>query len=157
MMGRITDYDFSNMIERAKHNQDTEAIMKIFALMEKQKAIEAAEAAAYQPTPYNEPQKLSWDHDEYRNKKSVTINVQIMVENLLGGPNPNRDIQVRLEKYGDKFYSNGSEGDGLAFVVVNICDLKTANIITLRETYIKFPSPEFLTKLELLRVGDATV
>lgn len=152
------DYELNQMLQAAKSQHDIDNMMKIYQLMEKQAAMEAAQANTPMPPPYPpEPQKLSWEMDEYRNKKSVTINVQIMVENLLGGADPNRDVQVRLEKYGDKFHQGMD--DQLAFVVVNICDIKTGNIITLRETYGKFPSPEFLTKLELLRVGkaDATV
>src|SRR3990172_5578067 len=104
MMSRLSEYEFNSLMDSAKHSRDPNAIMKIYELIEKQKAIEAAETQAYVQPPYIEPQKLSWEMDEYRNKKSVTINVQIMVENLLGGPNPNRDVQVRLEKYGDKFH-----------------------------------------------------
>lgn len=151
----LQDYDIQRIMDTAKHQADPNAMVKALELWEKHKAIQAAENQMQfpMPPPYREPEKFSWEQDEYRNKKSVTINVQIMVENLLGGRDPNKDVQVRLEKYGDKFYSGGSGEDNLAFVVVNICDIKTGNIITLRETYAKFPSPEFLTKLELLRVG----
>lgn len=158
MMTRLTDYEFNTLMNNAKHQNDPDAMIKIFALMEKQKAMEATEAVMYpppqlQPTP---PPKLSLEMDDYYPRKNVTINVQIMVENLLGGSDPNRDVQVCLEKYGAKLHSD-LVADHLSFVVVNICNLRTGHIITLRETYGKFPSPEFLTKLELLRSGDVAV
>lgn len=147
----LNDYDIQNIIDTAKHQRDPNSMMKALEMWEKHKALQKAEHQVQLPFPPPDPPKLSWEQDEYRNKKSVTINVQVMIENLLGGRDHNKDVQVRLEKYGDEFKTAGD--DSLSFVCVNICDLKTGNIITLRETYAKFPSPEFLTKLELLRVG----
>ena len=100
-------------------------------------------------------QKIQMERDTFSNRDIVKIDVQAMVQNLLGGFNPNRDVQVGLEKYGN-IHGQPIE-DHLMFVVINLCNLKTGDIITLRERYSKFPSSELLTKLELLRVGDATV
>lgn len=151
----IQPWEVDQMATDLKMKRDYAGLSKLMEIMkQQQEAVEAQQVPSLYNPPFIEPQKLSWEMDEYRNKKSVTINVQIMVENLLGGADPNRDVQVRLEKYGDKIHQ-GTMDDNLAFVVVNICDIKTGNIITLRETYAKFPSPEFLTKLELLRVGKA--
>lgn len=78
----ITDYEFNNMMERAKLDNNPKAMMEVFALMEKQKNIAAKEAAAFPQYSAPEPHKLSWEQDEHRNKKSVTIIVPLMILHL---------------------------------------------------------------------------
>lgn len=154
----LNDYDIQNIIDTAKHQRDPNSMMKALEMWEKHKAIQAAEQQLqlqYPPPaqPWPEPvPKLSISEDMARNKKTVQISVNEMVIKLLGGHDPNRDVQVHMEHYGYGS-SHDPNDDPLLFIAVNICDIKTGNIITLRETYAKFPSPEFLTKLELLRVG----
>lgn len=152
MMQIIQDWELNQLANDLKQKRDYEGLSRLMDIMQRQEATNHTQPPLPFTPPLMEPPKLSWEQDECRNKKSVTINVQVMIENLLGGQDPNRDVQVRLEKYGHMMHENSMD-DHLAFVVVNICDIKTGSIITLRETYAKFPSPEFLTKLELLRVG----
>lgn len=137
------------MMGRAKEAADVDLIKK---LIEVHKTGMVEPPNRYEPEMPPQP-KITYEQDEFSQRKVAKINVQVMVENLLGGQDPNRDVQVVIEKYGKTMHTDYTQ-DKFAFVVVNLCNLKTGEIITLREPYGKFPSSEFLTKLELLRVGE---
>jgi hypothetical protein len=142
----IHQNEYQRQLKDALCNDDMERVKKLIEEMK--------QYGAYSRFPTEPPrQLLMHDMDSRSGRKTVNIDVQLMVENLLGGPNSNRDVQVTMEHYGHTPHERVIN-DSLHFIVVNICNLQTSEIITLREQVSKFPSPEFLTKLELLRTGN---